>query len=89
MTFYSESATINDQNKKIIFIYENDQKEIGVCVGNVLKDAPETFFMQYFDIASSDMNMDKEGRIDFSREPFTEQAELKAKGDDSWYLGKE
>lgn len=90
LTFFSHSATIEDQNKKVLFLYEISLKEHGMAIGNTVVDEPENFFIHYYDVNEYDHKLNLEGRLDFSREPFEEQVKEKEGGiNDFWYLGKE
>ena len=67
VNFFSVVGILKE--RRIIFLYENDQREIGIALGTIQENEPNSFAIYYYDIMSSDINQDPQGRVILSRRP--------------------
>lgn len=55
------------RKRRIVFIYENSRREMGIVFGDIVDSQPEEFTTFYYDVLSTDTNNDPKGRLKFSR----------------------
>lgn len=55
------------KGRRLVFLYENSRREMGIALGDIQSNKPKVFTIYYYDVLSSDTNNDPEGRIIFSR----------------------
>jgi hypothetical protein len=67
VTFHTIEGVIRD--RRIIWLYENDMREMGLALGTLPADRPDHFVLTYTDLMGSDLNHDPDGRLVFRRKP--------------------
>ncbi len=65
VTFTSTGARLN--GREIAFLYKNSRGEMGIGIGIIPEDRPESFTLNYYDVRDTDTNLDLEGRLVFKR----------------------
>lgn len=55
------------RGRRLIWLYENEDREIGIALGDIQSDRPERVVLTYSDISASDINDDPRGRLIFTR----------------------
>jgi len=53
--------------RRLIWLYENEDREIGIALGNIQSDRPDRIVLSYTDVSDSDVNADPRGRLIFIR----------------------
>ena len=55
------------RGRRLIWLYENEDREIGIALGDIQSDRPARVVLTYSDISASDINDDPRGRLIFTR----------------------
>lgn len=55
------------KQRRLIWLYENDRREMGMALGDIRADIPTRIIMTYGDVLGSDLNADIQGRLIFTR----------------------
>jgi hypothetical protein len=55
------------RGRRLIWLYENEDREIGIALGDIQSDRPARVVLTYSDISDSDINEDPRGRLIFTR----------------------
>jgi hypothetical protein len=53
--------------RRLIWLYENEDREIGIALVDIQSDKPSRLVLTYSDISASDINDDPRGRLIFTR----------------------
>jgi hypothetical protein len=53
--------------RRLIWLYENEEREVGLALGDIQSDRPARIVMSYSDVSGSDINSDPRGRLIFTR----------------------
>jgi hypothetical protein len=53
--------------RRLIWLYENEDREIGIALVDIQSDRPARLVLTYSDISASDINDDPRGRLIFTR----------------------
>lgn len=53
--------------RRLIWLYENEDREIGIALVDIQSDKPDRLVLTYSDISASDINDDPRGRLIFTR----------------------
>lgn len=56
------------RGRRLIWLYENEDRELGIALGDIQSDRPRRFVLSYSDLSQSDVNADPAGRLIFTRE---------------------
>ncbi len=65
ITFSSEIGELRSHHA--IYVYQTNKGEIGLALGDIPKNNPDSFSMAYYDVANTDKNNNDEGTISFIR----------------------
>ena len=65
VTFNSLVAVL--KGRRFVFLYENNRREMGIALGDIVDNHPNHFTVTYYDVLKSDYNQDPEGQITFSK----------------------
>jgi hypothetical protein len=55
------------RGRRLIWLYENEDREIGVALGDIQSDRPDRVVLIYSDLSGSDANSDPRGQLIFTR----------------------
>jgi hypothetical protein len=55
------------RGRRLIWLYENEDRELGLALGDIQSDRPARVVMSYSDVSGSDVNTDPRGRLIFTR----------------------
>jgi hypothetical protein len=53
--------------RRLIWLYENEDREIGIALADIQSDRPDRLVLTYSDVSASDVNDDPRGRLIFTR----------------------
>jgi len=53
--------------RRLIWLYENEEREIGLALGDIQSDRPARIVLSYSDVSDTDSNSDPHGRLIFTR----------------------
>jgi hypothetical protein len=55
------------KERRLVWLYENEQGEMGIALGDVQSDHPDRISITYGDVLGTDLNEDVQGRLVFTR----------------------
>lgn len=55
------------RGRRLIWLYENEDREMGLALGDIQSDRPARVVLTYSDLSGSDANSDPRGRLIFTR----------------------
>jgi hypothetical protein len=55
------------RGRRLIWLYENEDRELGLALGDIQSDRPARVVLSYSDVSGSDVNTDPRGRLIFTR----------------------
>ena len=55
------------RGRRLIWLYENEDRELGLALGDIQSDRPARVVLSYSDVSGSDVNTDPRGRLVFTR----------------------
>jgi hypothetical protein len=55
------------RGRRLIWLYENEDRELGIALGDIQSDRPDRVVLSYSDLSNSDANSDPRGRLIFTR----------------------
>lgn len=55
------------RGRRLIWLYENEDRELGIALGDIQSDRPDRVVLSYSDLSNSDVNSDPRGRLIFTR----------------------
>jgi hypothetical protein len=55
------------KERRLVWLYENEQGEMGIALGDVQSDHPDRISVTYGDVLGTDLNADVQGRLIFTR----------------------
>jgi hypothetical protein len=55
------------RGRQLIWLYENEDRELGLALGDIQSDRPDRVVLSYSDLSESDVNSDPRGRLIFTR----------------------
>jgi hypothetical protein len=55
------------KERRLVWLYENEQGEMGIALGDVRSDHPDRIVVTYGDVLGTDLNEDVQGRLVFTR----------------------
>jgi len=53
--------------RRLIWLYENEEREVGLALGDIQSDRPARIVLTYSDVSDTDSNSDPHGRLIFTR----------------------
>jgi hypothetical protein len=66
VSFHTVEAVV--RGRRLIWLYENEDRELGIALGDIQSDRPHRVVLSYSDLSTSDVNSDPSGRLIFIRE---------------------
>jgi hypothetical protein len=55
------------RGRRLIWLYENEEREVGLALGDIQSDRPVRVVLSYSDLSETDTNSDPRGRLIFTR----------------------
>lgn len=55
------------RGRRLIWLYENEEREVGLALGDIQSDRPARIVLSYSDVSDTDTNSDPHGRVIFTR----------------------
>ena len=53
--------------RRLIWLYENEEREVGLALGDIQSDRPARVVLTYSDVSDTDTNSDPHGKLIFTR----------------------
>jgi hypothetical protein len=65
VSFHTVEAVLH--GRRLIWLYENEEREVGLALGDIQSDRPARVVLTYSDVSGSDTNSDPHGRLILTR----------------------
>lgn len=65
ISFHTVEGVLRD--RRLIWLYENEEREMGLALGDIQSNRPDRVVLSYADVSGSDVNADPRGRLIFTR----------------------